>query len=99
MHMSGSAPDIWIATSDNRNMIRADAIVVVRVDAGRVTAQLHDEAKVSVTLVDGSAGPHPPDDFHHDLIHLITELADGHAAQLIRPRRDERGWRWTTEPL
>lgn len=97
--MSESALDIWIATSDGRNMIRADAIVVVRVDGGRVTAQLHDEAKVSVTLVDDPAGPHPPDDFHHQLIHLIAELADDGGRQLIRPWRDEHGWRWTTESL
>jgi hypothetical protein len=97
--MSANATDIWIATSDGRNMIRADAIVVVRMDRDRVTAQLHDEAKVTVTLVDGSVGVHPPDDFHRDLIHLIAELADSSAAQLVQPCHDERGWRWTTEPL
>jgi len=99
MNMSGSTTDIWIATSDDRNMIRADAIVLVRIDGGRVTAQLHDEAKVTVTLVDGASGTHPPDDFHRKLIHLIAELADTSRAQLIRPRTDEAGWRWTTEPL
>jgi hypothetical protein len=97
--MSGTAPEIWIATSDDMNMIRADAIVVVRIDGGRVTAQLHDEAKVSVTLVDGSAGPHPPDGFHRELIRLVAELADTSEAQLVRPHHNDRGWRWTVEPL
>jgi hypothetical protein len=97
--MSGTAPEIWIATSDDMNMIRADAIVVVRIDGGRVTAQLHDEAKVSVTLVDGSAGPHPPADFHRELIRVVAELADTSEAQLVRPHYNDHGWRWTAEPL
>lgn len=97
--MSANATDVWIATSDGRNMIRADAIVVVRMDGDRVTAQLRDEAKVTVTLVDGSDAVHPPDAFHRDLIHLIAELADSSAPQPVQPRCDERGWLWTTEPL
>jgi hypothetical protein len=97
--MSGTAPEIWIATSDGLNVIRADAIVVVRIDGGRLSAQLHDEAKVSVTLVDGTAGPHPPADFHRDLIRVIAELADTSEAHLVRPLCDDRGWRWTTEPI
>jgi hypothetical protein len=99
MLMSGSTPDVWIATSDGRDMIRADAIVIVRLDGGRVTAQLHDEAKVSVTLVDDSVGSPPPADFHRELVHMIAELADTNEAYVVRPRRDARGWRWTTEPL
>ena len=97
--MSGTEPEIWIATMDDMNMIRADAIVVVRIDGGRVTAQLRDEAKVSVTLIDDMAGPHPPADFHRELVRRIAELADTSEAHLVRPRHDERGWRWTAEPL
>jgi hypothetical protein len=97
--MSGTAPEIWIATLDDMNMVRADAIVVVRIDGGRVTAQLRDEAKVSVTLVDGAAGPHPPDDFHRGLVRVIAELADTSEAHLVRPHHDDHGWRWTVEPL
>ncbi|HZB34331.1 MAG TPA: hypothetical protein VE465_29475 [Streptosporangiaceae bacterium] len=97
--MSGTAPEIWIASSDGLNMVRADALVVVRFDRGRVTAQLHDEAKVTVTLVDGSAGPHPSPDFHRQLIRVLAELTDSTGAHLVRPLSDDRGWRWTTESL
>ncbi|RAY15967.1 hypothetical protein DPM19_09480 [Actinomadura craniellae] len=98
--MSGTSPDIWIATSDGRDMIRADAITVVRFDGGgRVTAQLHDEARVSVTLVDGSVGTHPPDDFHRRLIRVLTELTDTGDAHLVTPVCAADGWHWTTEPL
>jgi hypothetical protein len=97
--MSRTTPEIWIATSDGLNMIRADAIVVVRLDGDRVTAQLHDEAKVSVTLIDGHAGTHPPADFHRKLIRVVNELADTTGAHLVRPLHDDRGWHWTTERL
>jgi hypothetical protein len=97
--MSGTEPEIWIATSDGLNMIRADALVVVRIDGDRVTGQLHDEAKVSVTLVDGTTGPHPSPDLHRQLIRMIAELADTSGAHLVRPLSDDRGWRWTTESL
>ena len=97
--MSGTTPEIWIATSDGLNMIRADAIVLVRVDGDRLTAQLHDEAKVTVTLVDGTAGPPPSADFHRDLIRVIAELADTSEAHLVRPVSDDHGWHWLTEPL
>lgn len=99
--MGGTAPEVWIAASNGRDMIRADAIVVVRLDeeGGRVTAQLHDEAKVSVTLVEGTTGANPPADFHRQLIRAVAELADSSGAQLVRPLRDDRGWHWTTEPL
>jgi hypothetical protein len=97
--MSANASDIWIVTSDGRDLIRADAIVVVRHDGDRVTAQLHDEAKVSVTLVDSSKGPQPSADFHRELIRVVAELADTSEASVVRPRQDDRGWRWTTETL
>jgi hypothetical protein len=97
--MSRTESQIWIVSSDGLNMIRADALVVVRMDGDRVTAQLHDEAKVTVTLVDDTAGPHPSPDFHRQLIRVIAQLADTSGAHLIRPLSDDRGWRWTTEPL
>jgi hypothetical protein len=98
--MGGTTPEVWIATSNGRDMIRADAIVVVRMDCeGRVTAQLRDEARVTVTLVEGSAEAGTPDDFHRQFVRAVAELADSSGAQLVRPLHDERGWRWTAEPL
>jgi hypothetical protein len=99
MPMSANARDIWIATSDGRDLIRADAIVIVRHDGGRLTAQLHDDARVTVTLVDGSAGPSPAADFHRELIRVVAELADTSEASVVRPHQDDHGWHWTTEPL
>src|SRR4051794_20984669 len=98
--MGGTAPEVWIATSDGHDMIRADAIVVVRLDGGaRVTAQLRDEAKVTVTLVDAPADAVMPPDFHRQLIRAVAELADASGAQLVRAYCDDRGWSWRTEPL
>lgn len=97
--MGATAPEVWIATSNGRDMVRSDAIVVVRLDGGRLTAQLHDEAKVSVTLVEGLSEADMPADFHRRLIRAVAELADASGAQLITPMCDDRGWRWTTEPL
>ncbi|REE96715.1 hypothetical protein [Thermomonospora umbrina] len=92
--------EVWIATSDGRDMIRADALVIVRLDAtGRLTAQLRDESKVSVTLLDGSGTVHPPADFHRRLIRTIAELADSSGAQLVRAVEDADGWRWAAERL
>jgi hypothetical protein len=96
----GTVTEIWIAGNDGHDMVRADAIVRLRLDAtGRLTAQLRDEAKVTVTLLDGSASGHPPDDFHRRLLQIITELADSSGARLIRPEHDDKGWHWRTEPL
>ena len=98
--MGGTAPEVWIAASDSHDMIRADAIVVVRLEGGgRVTAQLRDAAEASVTLVDDSASVPLPPDFHRQLIRAVAELADASGAQLVRPHRDDRGWHWITEPL
>lgn len=98
--MGGTTPEVWIATSNGRDMIRADAIVVVRLEGdGRVTAQLRDEAKVTATLVEESADAGAPADFHRQLIRAVAELADSSGAQLVQPLHDEQGWHWTTEPL
>jgi hypothetical protein len=98
--MGGTTPEVWIATSNGRDMIRADALVVVRLDCdGRVTAQLRDEARVTVTLVEGSADAGTPADFHRQLVRAVAELADSSGAQLVQPVHDERGWHWATGPL
>ena len=67
--MSGTMHEVWIEAGAGSDLVRADAIVMLRLDGtGRLTAQLRDDAKVSVTLLEGSSGAHPPDDFHRKLI-------------------------------
>lgn len=97
--MGATTPEVWIATSNGRDMVRADAIVVVRLDGGRLTAQLHDESKVTVTLVEDASEGSMPADFHRRLVRAVAELADASGAQLMLPVRDGQVWRWTTEPL
>ncbi|MDL4813739.1 hypothetical protein [Actinomadura opuntiae] len=98
--MSGTMPEVWIAAADG-DLIRADAIVILRLDkTGRLTVQLRDEAKVSVSLLEGSAGGgNPPADFHRQLIRMIAEVADSGSAQVISARHVDGGWRWISEPL
>jgi hypothetical protein len=93
--------EVWISASDGHDMIRADAIVILRMDrTGRLTAQLRDDARVSVTLLEGSSGDvHPPADFHRKLVRLIVELEDSSGAQLIRAQQVDGAWRWTSESL
>ena len=97
--MAGTTPNVWIATYDGRDMIRADAIVVIRMDGDRVTAQLHDEARVSVSLVDGTNGPHPPADFHRRLVKIIAELAEASGGQLVQAVCDDHTWHWSVEAI
>jgi hypothetical protein len=93
--------EVWISAADGCDMIRADAIVILRMDkTGRLTAQLRDEARVNVTLLEGSSsGAHPPADFHRQLIRMIVELADSSGARLVRAQHADGAWRWTSEPL
>ncbi|MDL4773865.1 MULTISPECIES: hypothetical protein [Thermomonosporaceae] len=98
--MSGKDTEVWIATGDGRDLIRADMIVVVRLDpGGRLTAQLRDESKVTVTLIDGQSPEPLPGDFHRRLIRAVGELADSSGAQVVRAEHDGRVWRWIAEPL
>jgi len=98
--MSGTLREVWISAADG-DLIRADAIVILRLDkTGRLTVQLRDEAKVSVTLLEGAAGGgQPPADFHRRLIRMIAEEADSGSAQLISARHVDGEWRWISEPL
>ncbi|GAA0587332.1 hypothetical protein [Actinomadura livida] len=98
--MSGTVPEVWIEAGGGQDMVRADMIVVLRLDeTGRLTAQLRDEARVSVTLLEGSADPRPPDDFHRRLIRTVAELGRTGGAQLVRARHDGDGWHWVSEPV
>ncbi|TDC70960.1 hypothetical protein E1200_03660 [Actinomadura sp. GC306] len=97
--MDGAVPEVWIEAGGGQDLVRADMIVVLRLDeTGRLTAQLRDEARVSVTLLEGSAEPRPPDDFHRRLIKTIGEL-DGAGPRLVRARYDGDGWRWVGDPM
>jgi hypothetical protein len=94
------AADVWIAANDGRDLVRADAIVLFRFDdTGRLTAQLRDEARVTVTLLEGAASGRPPGDFHRQLIRTISELAASSGAHLVYAHKDDRGWHWVSETL
>ncbi|TQM67110.1 hypothetical protein FHX41_0709 [Actinomadura hallensis] len=98
--VSGTTHQIWIEAGGGHDVVRADAIVMLRLDeAGRLTAQLRDDAKVSVTLLEGSSGARPPEDFHRRLIQTVARLADSGGAQLVRPRHEGGVWSWTSEPV
>ncbi|TDD88016.1 hypothetical protein [Actinomadura rubrisoli] len=98
--MSGTNTEVWIAANDGQDMIRADAIVVLRLDeSGRLTAQLRDEARITVTLLEGSSHDQPPKDFHRQLIQKVAELADSSGARLMYAQHDGGTWRWITERL
>ncbi|TMQ92168.1 hypothetical protein ETD83_27880 [Actinomadura soli] len=98
--MSGTVTEVWVAASGGHDIVRADAIVMVRLDeTGRLTAQLRDDAKVSVSLLEGSSDSHLPIDFHRQLIRAIAELADSSGAQLVRAQHQGGVWHWISEPL
>ena len=96
-------PDIWVAKADKTDIVRADAIVAVGIDYnGNVTARLAEAEPSIVTLIASGPhdGPHTPDDFHRQLVRVVTELSDATGAFLVRPVHDEPGgWRWVSEPL
>ncbi|XVQ14267.1 hypothetical protein ACQP1W_17515 [Spirillospora sp. CA-255316] len=98
--MRGTVSEVWIAAGDGCDYVRADAIVMLRMDrTGRLTAQLRDDAKVSVTLLEGSSGASPPADFHRQLIRAVAELADSSGARMVRAHHEDGAWRWVSEPL
>jgi hypothetical protein len=55
-----------------------------------------------VKLVAGSGhlGPHTPDEFHRQLLQVITQLSHTAEAAIVRPAHDESaGWTWQVGPL
>jgi hypothetical protein len=95
------APHVWVAKDDGSDIIRAAAIVGMGIDYdGHVTARMAGRDVSAVTLVVPGSRPHPPGDFHRELIRIIAELADAAGAFMVRPVCEEpRGWRWVTEAL
>ena len=97
------AEHVWVCRDDGSDIVRADAIVGIGMDYnGNVTARLvgGDAATVALVAPGTHEGPHTPDDFHRQLIRVVTQLSDAAEAFLVRPAHDEsHGWRWMTEPL
>ncbi|HEY2127029.1 MAG TPA: hypothetical protein VGH77_07575 [Streptosporangiaceae bacterium] len=98
-----AAPDVWVATDDGSDIVRAGDIAAVGRDYnGTVTARLGDGDGSAVTLVAVAAheGKHTPEDFHRQLIRAVAQLSDAAQAAVVRPAWDERqGWYWVTDPL
>jgi len=94
---------VWVCKDDGSDIVRADAIVGVGMDYnGNVTARLVGGEGATVTLVAPGVqdGPATPDDFHRQLIRVVTQLSDAAEAFVVRPVHDDaHGWRWISEPL
>jgi hypothetical protein len=98
-----SASDVWVAKDDGSDIVRASAIVAVGRDYnGNVTVRLAGGEATSVTLVAVAPheGKHTPEDFHHQLIRMVSELSDASGAAVVHPVCDEPdGWHWVSAPL
>jgi hypothetical protein len=98
-----ATPDVWVAKADGSDIVRATAIVGVGRDYnGNITVRLAGGEQAVVTLVIDSAphGPATPEDFHLQLLRVITELSDTAEPALVRPVHAEpHGWAWRPERL
>lgn len=98
-----SAADIWVAKDDGSDLVRAASIVGVGRDYdGNITVRLSGCEHAVVKLVAGSGhhGPHTPDEFHRQLLQVITQLMHTAEAAIVRPAHDDsRGWTWQVGPL
>ncbi len=98
-----AAPDVWIGKDDGSDILRAVAIAAVGRDYnGNITARLSGGEQAVVTLVQDHGHDHgrTPDDFHRQLLKVVSELSDTAEPAMIRPVHDPgRGWRWITERL
>lgn len=97
------APDVWVASDDGAEIIRARDIVSVGVDYnGTVTARLAGQDSTVVTLVSHRThrDEHKPSDLHRQLLRMAAQLTDSSVATIVRPVHEEsRGWVWVSEPL
>ncbi|MGH3400381.1 MAG: hypothetical protein ACRDPO_37440 [Streptosporangiaceae bacterium] len=98
-----SAADVWVAKDDGSDIVRAAAIAGVGRDYnGNITVRLSGGDQTTVTLVHGDVPDrvHAPDDFHRQLLKVMTELSDTAEPAIVRPVCDAgHGWRWHTERL
>jgi hypothetical protein len=97
------APDVWVASDDGTEIIRARDIAAVVLDYnGNVSARLNSYDGTVVTLV-AHREHHDearPGDLHRALIRVVAQLSDSSGAHIVRPVHDEtRGWEWVGEPL
>lgn len=98
-----SASEVWVAKDDGSDVVRAASIVAVGRDYnGNVTVRLAGGEGTAVTLVAIAPheGEHTPEDFHHQLIRVVSQLSDAAGAAVVHPVFDEHdGWHWVTAPL
>jgi hypothetical protein len=96
-------PDVWVASGDGSDIIRARDISVVGLDYdGNVTARLAGRESTVVTLVAHRAhhDEQQPGDLHRQLIRVVAELSDSSGAHLVRPAyAGSSGWQWVSESL
>jgi hypothetical protein len=96
------SPDVWVAKDDGSDIVRAAAIVALGRDYnGNITARLADGDGSPVTLVAVTPheGTHTPDDFHRQLIGIVSHVSDAARTVVVRPVCDEpEGWRWVIDP-
>lgn len=95
-----SAADVWVAKDDGSDIVRVATIASVGRDyKGNVTVRLVGGDQAVVTLV-AHHGPPTPDDFHLQLLRVISQLSDTAEPAIIRPVHEEsHGWNWRSEPL
>jgi hypothetical protein len=98
-----SPPEVWVAKDDGSDIVRAAAIAAVGRDYnGNITIRLSGGEQAVVTLVGDHAqeGSHTPDDFHRQLLKIVTELSDGGRSAIVSPSHDpEHGWQWLVGQL
>jgi hypothetical protein len=95
------SPDIWVAKDDGSDLVRAGAIVALGRDYnGNVTARLAGGEGSAVTLVavGSHEAQHTPDDFHRQLIGIMSHVSDSAGTVVVRPVCNEpEGWRWVID--
>jgi hypothetical protein len=96
-----AAPDVWVAKADGTDFVRATAIAGVGRDYnGNITVRLLGIGQATVTLVSPPDDAQTPEDFHLQLLRVITELSDTAEPAVVRPANAEpHGWTWRTGPL
>jgi hypothetical protein len=95
-------PDVWVASNDMSDIVRARDISGVGLDYnGNVTVRLAGSGAL-VTLVEHRAhhNEQQPGDLHRQLIRMVAELSDSSGGHLVRAVHAESGgWQWVSEPL